>query len=69
MRPPPTGVPLHKACCSARHIATIRSASRGSIGGIGPSGATVELGALAAGAPPEADGAAAGAPPMAATAL
>jgi len=73
MRPPPTGIPLHKACCSGRHIARMRSASRGSIGGIGPSGATAGVGPLAAGAPAE-DAAADGEgevapPPTAATAL
>src|SRR5271167_2443992 len=49
-------------------MARMPSASRGRIGGIGPSGATAGVGVLAAGAP---DDAATGAPPpaIAATAL
>src|ERR1700722_9338075 len=62
-------MPPQIVCCSTRHIARIPSASRGRIGGIGPSGATADVGALASGA---ADDDAAGAPPpppIAATAL
>src|SRR5215469_13382471 len=70
MRPPPTGTPPHKLCCSGRHIAKMRSASRGSIGGIGPSGATAGVGVLAGGTPAEDDTAGVAAPPpIAATAL
>jgi hypothetical protein len=38
MAPSPGGIPAHKVCWSARQIATIVSARRGSIGRTGPSG-------------------------------
>ena len=58
-------------CCSARHIARMPSASRGRIGGIGPSGATAGVGVLAPGAAEDgaADAEPAPPPPIAATAL
>jgi hypothetical protein len=62
MRPPPGGMPTHSERASASQTERIASARRGSIGGIGESGATV--GVTAAG-----DAAAAGAagPPLTAT--
>jgi len=42
--PPPGGAPAHNLCCSGRHCPRIISARRGSIGRIGPSGATAGAG-------------------------
>jgi hypothetical protein len=68
MRPPPGGTFPHSVRCSAPQKDKTRSATRGRIGGIGPSGATAGGGA-ASGAEPAPGGCGAPPSPMAITAL